>query len=287
MRALVASGGGSHGAWEVGALRRWMREEGCDYDIVAGVSVGAINAAFLAQYGAGKNQAAQADLEALWRTVNDAKVKKNWFFGKAEAIIDKPSVFDSSPLWAWIRGALKPQAISSSGKKLRVTATSWNSGETFTATETDPQIADWVIASSAFPCMLSPITLNGELWADGGLRTVTPLKEALAAGATELDVLMCSDPYSKSAYDPAGKTALLLFLRALDILTDEVSRADLERVDLSKVKVRVLKPSVPLKPDSLSFDPGGIVAMLDQGYKDAVAADAAALHPAMMHMVTG
>src|ERR1700693_308620 len=48
-RALVLSGGGSKGAFEVGVLQRLMGDEQLDYDLLCGTSVGAINAAYLAQ----------------------------------------------------------------------------------------------------------------------------------------------------------------------------------------------------------------------------------------------
>jgi len=43
-RALVLSGGGSRGAFEVGVLQRLMREQQLDYDLLCGTSVGAITA---------------------------------------------------------------------------------------------------------------------------------------------------------------------------------------------------------------------------------------------------
>ena len=46
-RALVLSGGGVKGAFQVGALMHSMGDLGRDYDIVCGVSVGALNAAGL------------------------------------------------------------------------------------------------------------------------------------------------------------------------------------------------------------------------------------------------
>lgn len=48
MKALVMSGGGSKGAFEVGVLRYLHDHENVEYDIIAGVSVGALNASMLA-----------------------------------------------------------------------------------------------------------------------------------------------------------------------------------------------------------------------------------------------
>src|ERR1700685_103622 len=48
-RALVLSGGGVKGALEAGAIYHLVVERGCDFGEFSGVSVGALNAVFLAQ----------------------------------------------------------------------------------------------------------------------------------------------------------------------------------------------------------------------------------------------
>ncbi|HXZ80332.1 MAG TPA: patatin-like phospholipase family protein, partial [Terriglobales bacterium] len=48
-RALILSGGGVKGAFEAGAIYHLVVLRGCDFQDFAGVSVGALNAAMLAQ----------------------------------------------------------------------------------------------------------------------------------------------------------------------------------------------------------------------------------------------
>jgi len=48
MKALVLSGGGSAGAFQVGVLRYLVDNENVEYDIHTGISVGALNSALLA-----------------------------------------------------------------------------------------------------------------------------------------------------------------------------------------------------------------------------------------------
>ena len=55
-RILSLRGGGVHGAWEVGVLKAMaekMKKEDMRYDYIAGVSIGAINAAILASFEKG------------------------------------------------------------------------------------------------------------------------------------------------------------------------------------------------------------------------------------------
>jgi len=48
-RALVLSGGGAKGAFEAGAIYHLVVHRHCDFKEISGVSVGALNASFLAQ----------------------------------------------------------------------------------------------------------------------------------------------------------------------------------------------------------------------------------------------
>src|SRR5579862_2707899 len=48
-RALVLSGGGAKGAFEAGAIYHLVVQRHCDFKEISGVSVGALNGAFLAQ----------------------------------------------------------------------------------------------------------------------------------------------------------------------------------------------------------------------------------------------
>jgi predicted acylesterase/phospholipase RssA len=70
-RALALRGGGSKGSYEVGflkAMTKYLDPIEYHYDVVVGVSVGAINAALLAIYEPGQEKAAVNELEDLWRS---------------------------------------------------------------------------------------------------------------------------------------------------------------------------------------------------------------------------
>ncbi|HMJ52312.1 MAG TPA: patatin-like phospholipase family protein [Polyangiaceae bacterium] len=284
MRALVLSGGGAKGAYQVGAIKRWLSApDAADYDVVCGCSVGAINGALLAQFKKGDVKAAIEHLEGVWSRVDNGKVRRCWLpFGPISALW-KSSVYDSRPLQNWIRSELDVKKIAESGRKLRVVAVSWNSSEVNVVTESEPQLVDWVIGSSALPIMLNPITIGDQMWTDGGLRSVTPLGEAIRLNATEIDVIMCSDPFAPSPFDPNGRAAIPgLLIRSLDIQSDQIMRADLQicglKNDLAgtdpalrKVKLRLLQPSQWLG-ETLDFSPEAIKKRMALGYEDAASA---------------
>src|SRR5437868_11989774 len=73
-RALVLSGGGSKGAFEVGVLQRLMGDERTDYDLLCGTSVGAISGAERAQTPLGQPREAAAKVRRLRETVTMGQV---------------------------------------------------------------------------------------------------------------------------------------------------------------------------------------------------------------------
>ena len=161
MRALCLSGGGSRGAFQVGALKKWMLDDGTDYDILCGISVGSINAAFLAQTKLGRPGTAWHKLAELWDQVSTAKVKKNWFpLGVFESLL-KQSIYDSSPLQTWIGGALNPRAIAVSGRRLRIAAVCWDTGESNLATETSRDLQSGSWPAPRCLCCFAPWKLMG------------------------------------------------------------------------------------------------------------------------------
>jgi NTE family protein len=280
MKVLVLSGGGSKGAYQVGALKKWIVDDGIEYDAFCGISVGSLNSAYLAQFPAGDPQGAWEKLKEVWDRVGPTNVKKGWWpFGQLSSLW-KSSVYNSEPLQKWVRSELNPNAIAQSGKVLRVVSVSWNTAKTHVAKESDPEIVSRVIASSSFPVMFIPAEIDGEQWTDGGLRSVTPLGEAIRLGADDIDVIMCSNPELFSPFDPNSAAIPARLERSLDIILAQIEISDLKicgyKNDLAelkpkyrKVKVRLLQPSESLPGDSLSFDQETIQLKMQRGYADA------------------
>lgn len=282
MRALVLSGGGVKGAYQVGALKKWLYEDGLDYDIVCGVSVGAINVAVLSQEPRGQSRRAWERLVGLWERVENGNVRKNWCLGKISSLW-KPAIYNSQPLLDWIDREVDPAAVAASGRQVRVGVVSWDTGENRFVPGTDPNFAKWVAASASYPVFLLPVEIVGQVWTDGGVRNVTPLGEAIRLGATDIDVIMCSNPDARTPFSARGKAAIpSLAVRTLDLMSDQIMRTDLQvcglKNDLAQlggpyrnVRIRLVQPKTPLVEDPLDFDPVAIADMMDRGYADALA----------------
>lgn len=283
MRALVLSGGGAKGQYQVGALQYLMRDEGAQYDFVCGVSVGALVGAYICQFPVGEEEAAIEGLTSLFSSITNKDVWKRWFpFGYLQGLW-RGGVLDSSPLRKTIAANLDPERVRTSGRELRIGATSLNAGHYQIFTQEAEPFLDFVYASSAFPVAFPPIEVAGEWWSDGGIRTVTPLKSAIYSGATEVDVIMTSPPYPNPRASKNPKTVEVA-LRAVELMTDQIVDDDVKKALLYNrlvaaglepnkrdIRMRIIRPDNILLKDPFHFSPEDAVDLQAQGYRDAKA----------------
>lgn len=105
---LSLSGGGSKGAYEVGAIYQMMQmlEAPENYwDVVSGVSVGAINAAGLSLFGKGEEIDAAEFLMDLWSNLDNSQVFKWWNpHNPVEGLTKEEGILDNSPLYELLLG---------------------------------------------------------------------------------------------------------------------------------------------------------------------------------------
>jgi NTE family protein len=277
MRALVLSGGGAKGAYQVGALEKWIEDDGIDYDAFVGTSVGAINCACLAQASPGKLKDTYLFLRELWWNLENGKIYKKWFMGELAALW-KPSVYCAAPLRQFIIDYLNYDALKKSGRKLRVVAVSWRTGAKIVATEEFLELEKWVYASASQPVFFDPAEIDGELYTDGGLRDIAPIGEAIKLGADEIDVIITGDPESPYDWDTKGQHTVQYALHMAGIMADEILLNDIKICELKnrmadlgepykKIKIRLLKPSRGVG-ESLDFSHEKIREMITFGYED-------------------
>jgi len=83
--ALVLSGGGNNGAWEVGVLWGLLNygvASDYTYDVVTGVSAGSINAAAMAGWKVGDEFKCVQWLSDMWKNLSSPDIWQDWTFGK-------------------------------------------------------------------------------------------------------------------------------------------------------------------------------------------------------------
>lgn len=253
-RALVLAGGGARGAYQVGMLRELVINQGIDFDIIRGVSVGALNASFLAQAPVAGDSLANlqqkvAELHRLWTTEihgNDSVYKKR-AGGPTGLVLGADSIFSLEPLEALLKKHLSLAALRSSGRNFSVGTVSLVSGDYQEWWPNDVHFIQRILASASIPVVFPQVTFKDqrEVLVDGGVRNITPLASALAAKPDEVYVLLASRllmegevftenavqkmPYENWQDNLLGTrvSGIDVLKRTVDILTDEIYLDDL------------------------------------------------------------
>lgn len=270
MRALVLSGGGSKGAYQVGALQWLLRNKAYKYDLLCGVSVGALNSAILSMHEIGQEKAAAQALTNIWQNISDEKIfKEHLPFGRLMSFW-RSSVVNSTPLHNLIDSKYDPVKTINAKRKLIVGAVSLTTGAYTEFTEEDALIKQAIKASSAYPVFFTPVRFNNQVWSDGGIRTITPIEAAIRAGATEIHAIVAG-PANSTRWPNYDPTALDIALRTLELTYEEIMDEDLDLCVRrhSKVKITILRPGKELPGSSVSFDNKNRIVMEELGYKDA------------------
>jgi predicted acylesterase/phospholipase RssA len=280
LRALVISGGGSKAAFACGALSHLINDLGNDYQIMCGISSGAICCAFLSQFTTEERFLGAIQLSELWKNLKKSDIYKSWgILGRIQGIW-KTSMYDSSPLMSLIKTHISLDKIRASGKYSSTGTVSLSSGKYHIFDQTNDKFLEAVVASATFPGMFTPVKFNGHLWIDGGLKTMSPLKDAIEAGATEIDLIITSPEIrvNKFLHKP---TTVDVLKRAFDLSTDKIMANDLEKVEMYNklasaglidkkiVKLTVIRPKHNLIEDMLDFKHETILEMMEAGYQEA------------------
>jgi len=288
-RALVLSGGGAKGAYQVGVIMHLMGDLHREYDIFTGVSVGAINAAAVSQHlGTMTPHQASTWLRDFWvSTVKDnTSVYRKRFLWELAALWST-SAYSTKPLQRLVYENIDLDLLKGSGKKVAVGAVSLDTGDYAYGREYNPYFKDWILASAAFPIFLEPIKIDGQLWTDGGLKRVTPLAEAIRLGADEVDVIMCSNwelpiPWETGKKWQFWKRAAFpaQVLRIMKIYNDQILEMDIKITGMKNelaqanpkyrhVKINLIRPNKILMDDSLQFSNAEVKRLISLGYRDA------------------
>jgi NTE family protein len=264
--ALVLSGGGARGAYQVGVLKALSEKMPgpLPFGVVTGVSVGAINAAVIAER-ADDFPAGAAKLEALWRglrcsSVYDTRTSKILArLGGFLTSFARPApraLLDASPLAELLAreidfGRLAAMVGQGHLQALAVTASSYSDGHSVTFYQGSRELRRWsrsrrrgehqmigvdhVLASAALPAVFESRRIGNTWYGDGALRQVAPLSPAIHLGSQRLFLIAARDGVpdapdtapGEAPYPPLG----LLAGQLLDIVFNDHLDADLERLD--------------------------------------------------------
>src|SRR5690606_1223995 len=119
MRILVLSGGGSNGAFQIGALEEMYDQHGSKYDAIFGVSTGALTGAVLAQSGTYQGQLYNlAEVAKVYRGIESNSdiytSPKLGIVGKAWALFKDGGLYNPKPLKKLIEKYVDPLKLERS-----------------------------------------------------------------------------------------------------------------------------------------------------------------------------
>jgi NTE family protein len=221
---LVLTGGGARAAYQVGALRaiaEITRAAACPFNILVGVSAGAINSVSVGMRADDFTGAVEA-LTATWRSLTPdrvyrtdvrslARIGSRWardltsggLFGSTGI----NHLLDTTPLYELLEERLTldrlPEHIRAGRLHgVAVSATNYLTGTAVTFFDGDPIIEPWtrsmrvgrrealrvahVMASSSIPVFFPPIRVGNAFFGDGCVRLTAPLSPAVHMGADRI-----------------------------------------------------------------------------------------------------
>jgi len=240
---LVLSGGGTKGAFQVGAEQVLREEGGFEWERIFGVSVGALNGALLAQ---GEYQR----LLDVWRTIRQEDVyRKVWWpvIAWRLAVLRKTGIYDAGALRKTIEKHVAGRPFRIPLYVGRVSLTS-GAYEIVSSDVPAPDMLDAIWHSATMPVIWEPSGKGA--WVDGGLRNVTPLSDALDLDPTALMVINCSPDQPEPAEPP--KDIIAAAKRALnDIAINEIMVDDVRQfVRLNQLVRQARKKGLTLESEA-------------------------------------
>lgn len=219
--ALVLSGGGAKGAFQLGAETYAREVKGFKWDIIAGISVGALNGGMLAMEKYDR-------LEYIWRTITADQVYTGslglWTIFRL--LLGAKSVYDNDPLWEMMQQEFNPEAITTD---LRIGAVSLRTGEYLRYRPQDPGFMEALLASTSIPLAFEPVYVppNREDMVDGGVRNYSPLGDVLDSEPERIVIINCSPRTPPTRPEPF-QNALEIGIATIDIMLNEIFVTDLE-----------------------------------------------------------
>ncbi len=254
---LVLQGGGALGAYECGVYKA-LEERGIIPELVAGVSIGAVNAAIIA--GNRRGKAAPA-LEAFWNEIAvpdplipDEDLRRfvaawqialfgvpklfspRWLSPGWPALLPATwwtwtSLYDPTPLKKTLEKYVDFERLAEQEVRLLLTAVNVETGVLEVFDNAEQRITvDHILASGSFPPGLPWTVIDGKPYWDGGLVSNTPLGPVMEKRAGVPMKIYLMHLFPKAQPLPTNLAGVLA--RQKDILYSDKTECDLRSCEL-------------------------------------------------------
>ena len=268
--ALVFQGGGALGSYQAGVYES-LDAAGIVPDVIAGISIGAVNAAIIA---GNPPELRVARLRTFWERTNGVlqsfpiwqddfsrEVLHLWSAGVVTALgvpgffqprmlspllaipgtPEALSYYDSTPLAESLEELIDWDLLNDGPIHLAVGAVEIETGNLhYFDTRNERIDARHIMASGALPPGLPPIEIDGKYWWDGGLVSNTPLEYVLDNQAAPLlvfqvDLFAASSPMPRTMMDVAAREKEIRFSSRTRHVSDALLKLRKARETVQKV----------------------------------------------------
>jgi NTE family protein len=283
-RALVLGGGSIKGAYQAGVIRTLLNK-GFKPDYLYGISVGSLNAAFLAdrasllgktkgEYFAAIGETQLPPAAAInesdfvtWEFIGDelvsfwiekitspsALIKRTDTVGNVFSVLTNnfDGLVSVGPLRELVAKALKRERLVASPIPTEIGAVNIDTAALVFAQKDDVYFREFIIASTAIPLAMPIVSIpegpNKGRYCDGSVKTILPVKYAADSGPANRLVCIACQPVLQS-YKPLKnpKNIIQLLQRASDIAADDVINHDFEYADKPPKKIVLIRPKEPI-----------------------------------------
>lgn len=205
MQALVMAGGGAKGSFQA-RVEELLYQRGYRWGVIAGVSVGSLNAAMLATLQ-------RERLKEIWRTTRNRDVYGGGLsFWRAFQLWrgSKRSIYDNDPLMANIVEAYDPNdtQIHTIFGVVSLGSGAYVQHHIAPGTEYNAEASrKWLLASTAIPITFPPSSIGTDQFVDGGVRNITPLADVIPFEPEEI-VVITTEPVPQPLQANAPKAVL-------------------------------------------------------------------------------
>ena len=260
---LLLQGGGALGSYQGGVYQELMAND-VAVDWVAGISIGAINAAIIA---GNPPQKRAAMLESFWARVSESiapeafenglvpkflsnQASAAWIaaFGVPgfftprflPAPLNPPgtpgaiSLYDTAPLRMTLEEHADFDRINAGETRLSVGAVNIRNGNfVYFDSATQKIVPEHIMASGALPPSFPPVEIEGEFYWDGGLVSNTPLQyvtevrdPVVPATIFQVDLFSASGPLPQTLSDAAAREKDIRYSSRTRLNTDTAKRRE-------------------------------------------------------------
>lgn len=176
---VAFEGGGAKGAYEAGVLSILTNPANninVQYNIITGISIGALTTMIIGNYSVGQEQQMSQQLTNMWFSIqNNSDLFVEWPGGLIEGILFKSSIYNNARSIKFFRSYFgTPQ------RNVRVGATNLDTGLLqYFDQSIGASFFDGAISSASIPVAFPPHIMEGHAFADGGCVTNLDIPSAV------------------------------------------------------------------------------------------------------------